>query len=79
MRWGQREGSEHNQSRAMQSFCVPKAEIAATISYDLSLNRYKQVEHEERTDISPNEIVNELRALEKDISSGLNMLEEMLG
>jgi type I restriction enzyme M protein len=35
-----------NALRTAQSFCVPKADIAAQ-GYDLSLNRYKEVVHEE--------------------------------
>ena len=58
---------------------MPKAEIAATGTYDLSLNRYKQVEHAEVTHESPATIIAELRALEADISAGLRNLEEMLG
>src|SRR5262249_3572386 len=44
-RWAQRAGAERERSRASQSFCVPKADIAAQ-GYDLSLNRYKEVAHE---------------------------------
>jgi type I restriction enzyme M protein len=58
---------------------VPKAEIAATGGYDLSLNRYKDVEHEEQNHAAPADVIRELRGLEKEISSGLTKLEEMLG
>jgi type I restriction enzyme M protein len=57
---------------------VPKAEIGGTSSYDLSLNRYKEVEHEERTHSAPAAIIGELRRLENEISDGLTRLEEML-
>ncbi|MEA5517221.1 hypothetical protein [Nodularia sp. UHCC 0506] len=33
-------------SRTVQSFCVPKVDIAFQ-GYDLNLNRYKEVVHEE--------------------------------
>jgi type I restriction enzyme M protein len=79
MRWQERETSERERPRTAQSFCVPKDEIAATGSYDLSLNRYKEVEHEEVEYASPAEIIGELRKIEGDISDGLNKLEEMLG
>jgi type I restriction enzyme M protein len=79
LRWTQRDESERNRPRTAQSFCVPKAEIAATGSYDLSLNRYKEVEHEERVLTSPKEIISELRMLEAEASCGLTALEEMLG
>jgi type I restriction enzyme M protein len=78
MRWKERDGSERNQLRTAQSFCVPKAEIAAA-GYDLSLNRYKQVEHEERIHSSPADILRELRVLEETIANSLTNLEEMLG
>ena len=45
-RWQQRDGAERERPRTAQSFCVPKADIAAK-GYDLSLNRYKEVVHEE--------------------------------
>jgi type I restriction enzyme M protein len=77
-RWEERNGTERDQPRTAQSFCVPKAEIAAG-SYDLSLNRYKKVEHEEQNHSTPADIIRELRALEEEISSGLTTLEEMVG
>ncbi len=77
--WQNREGTERDKPRTAQSFCVPKAEIAATGTYDLSLNRYKQVEHAEVTHESPAAIIAELRQLEAEISAGLGKLEEMLG
>jgi type I restriction-modification system DNA methylase subunit len=43
-------------SRTEQSFCVPKAEIAAN-GYDLSLNRYKEVIHEEVEHLPPLEVL----------------------
>src|SRR5262249_18406262 len=45
-RWGERAGTERSRPHTAQSFCVPKAGIAAA-GYDLSFNRYKEVEHEE--------------------------------
>lgn len=62
-----------------QSFCVPKAEIAATGSYDLSLNRYKEVEHEQVEHDAPADIIRELREIEGEIAQGLTRLEDMLG
>ena len=44
-RWSQRDDGERERPRTAQSFCVPKADIAAA-GYDLSLNRYKEVVHE---------------------------------
>ena len=78
MRWEEREGNERDNPRTAQSFCVPKADIAATGSYDLSLNRYKEVEHEEQQHDAPADIIRELRELEEQISKGLKELEAML-
>ena len=78
-RWFARDGAERDNPRTAQSFCVPKAEIAATGTYDLSLNRYKQVEHEEVEHESPSAIIADLRKLEGEISEGLTNLEAMLG
>lgn len=79
IRWGKRDGEERENPRTAQSFTVPKDEIAATGTYDLSLNRYKQVEHEEVTHDKPADIIKELRKLEQEISDGLTKLEAMLG
>jgi type I restriction enzyme M protein len=43
-RWTQRDTVERKNPRTAQSFCVPKADIAAN-GYDLSINRYKEVAH----------------------------------
>ena len=79
MRWGERDDHERQNSRTAQSFCVPRADIAATGGYDLSLNRYKEVEHEAVEHPAPREIIAELRQIEREISDGLTRLEEMLG
>lgn len=78
-RWFERDGTERENPRTAQSFCVSKADIAATGTYDLSLNRYKQVEHTVVTHDKPADIIAELRTLEKEISEGLTKLEAMLG
>ncbi len=76
-RWAERAGAERIRARTEQSFCVPKAEIAAA-DYDLSLNRYKEVVHEAAEHRAPKEIIAELKALEREISEGLDELEAML-
>lgn len=58
-------------------FCVPKADIAAQ-GYDLSLNRYKEVVHEEVEHHPPKEILADLGRLEAEIHEGLKELEGML-
>lgn len=77
-RWQNREGSEKTRLRTDQSFCVPKADIAAN-GYDLSLNRYKEVVHDEVEHRPPLEIIAELEELESEIQQGLSELKAMLG
>ena len=77
-RWAQRDGAERERPRTEQSFCVPKADIAAQ-GYDLSLNRYKEVVHEEVEHRPPQEILAELAKLEDEIQQGMKELEGMLG
>jgi type I restriction enzyme M protein len=76
-RWRQRKDSERERERTAQSFCVPKAEIAAE-GYDLSLNRYKELVHEEVEHRPPLEILAELRTIEQEILQGIEELEGML-
>ena len=77
-RWGKRNGSECERPRTEQSFCVPKADIAAQ-GYDLSLNRYKEVVHEVIEHRAPKEILADLAKLEEEIQRGMKELEGMLG
>ncbi|SIT74155.1 class I SAM-dependent DNA methyltransferase [Microbacterium sp. RU33B] len=68
---------ERSRPRTAQSFLVPKQEIVDN-GYDLSLNRYKELEVEEVEHRSPVEILDELDALEVEIQAGLAKLREML-
>ena len=77
-RWAERNGAERERPRTAQSFCVPKADIAAQ-GYDLSLNRYKEVVHEAVEHRPPKEILAELAKLEEEIQRGMKELEGMLG
>jgi len=77
-RWRERAGDERKRPRTAQSFCVPKADIVAQ-DYDLSLNRYKEVVHDEVEYDSPKEILRQLMALEAEIQKGMKELEGMLG
>jgi type I restriction enzyme M protein len=69
--------SEQTRPRTAQSFCVPKAHIA-TNGYDLSLNRYKEVVHEQVQHRAPAEILAELARLDAEIAAGTKALAEML-
>ena len=75
-RWEDRE-VESDRSRTEQSFLVPKADIVGQ-GYDLSLNRYKEVVHDEVEHIPPKQILAELAQLEDEIQLGLKALEGML-
>jgi type I restriction enzyme M protein len=77
-RWRERDGKERKRPRTAQSFCVPKADLVAQ-SYDLSLNRYKEVLHEEVGHRPPQEILADLAKLEAEIQQGMKELERMLG
>ena len=77
-RWGHR-AAERERPRTAQSFTVPREEIAATGGWDLSLNRYKEVAHEEVPHDPPAAIIKDLRKIECEIANGLDRLEEMLG
>jgi len=72
------EGSVAERPRTAQSFCVPKAEIVGN-GYDLSLNRYKEVVHEEVDHVPPEKILATLDELETRIQQGMKELREMLG
>jgi type I restriction enzyme M protein len=77
-RWLRRDGSERQNPRTSQSFCVPKVDIAAQ-GYDLSINRYKEVVHEEIAHRQPLEILAALRKMEGEIQESMTELESMLG
>jgi type I restriction enzyme M protein len=76
-RWQKRK-AEANRKRTDQSFLVPKDEIAGN-DYDLSINRYKEVEYEAVEHDSPQEILERLEKLEEEIAEGRKELEGMLG
>ncbi len=75
-RWRLR-ADEGVRERTDQSFLVPKADIVAQ-GYDLSLNRYKEVVHEEVDYRDPLDIIADLEALEAEIAQGLRDLKAML-
>ncbi len=77
-RWKRRNGTEQERARTEQSFCVPKTDIVAQ-GYDLSLNRYKEITHEEAEHRTPAEILDELERIETEIQQGMSELKGMLG
>jgi type I restriction enzyme M protein len=76
-RWPERAGSELKRTRSDQSFSVPREDIAAQ-GYDLSLNRYKEIVHEDVEHRRPQDILDELDKVELDITSGLAQLRALL-
>ncbi|MCU7960509.1 MAG: type I restriction-modification system subunit M [gamma proteobacterium symbiont of Bathyaustriella thionipta] len=60
-----------------RAFTVDKQEIADN-KYDLSINRYKEIEYEEVVYDPPLQILDQLQALEADIQTDLKELRAML-
>lgn len=68
---------EKGRKRTEQSFLVPKQEIVDN-DYDLSINKYKEVEYEKIEYPPTTEILQNISDLQKEISVGLAELEKML-
>lgn len=73
-RWKRRDTDERERPRTAQSFCISKADIVKQ-SYDLSINRYKEVVHEETVHRPPHELLIALKELETEIATELATLE----
>ena len=69
---------ENERKRTEQSFFVTKKEIADN-GYDLSINKYKEIEYVAVEYPSTKEIMAELRELEIKISEEMDTLERLLG
>lgn len=76
-RWSTRATTERKRARTEQSFCVSRKDIE-TQDYDLSLNRYQEVAHEQEECRPPREILGELVKLEGEIQDGLGELRRVL-
>lgn len=70
-------GAEEGRARTEKSFFVPKEEIAQN-GYDLSINKYKQIEYKPVEYPPTSEIMADLHELEMQITAGLAELEGML-
>lgn len=75
-RWQARD-AEKDRARTDQSFFVPKAEIVAQ-GYDLSLNRYKEIVHEEVEHRAPLDIIADIEKLNTEIAADLTELKAIL-
>jgi type I restriction enzyme M protein len=74
-RWQNRD-PEKDCNRTSKAFFVPKDEIKDN-NYDLSINRYKEIEYEEVEYEPPKEILQKLQKLENEIQQDLDALEKM--
>ena len=70
--------NEVNRKRTEKSFFVPVEEIRDN-GYDLSINKYKEIEYEEVKYDSPQEIMLRIREIEMDITAGIEELAGMIG
>ena len=77
-RWSRRDGSEADRPAPTRASVVPKADIVAQ-NYDLSLNRYKEIIHEEVEHRSLSKSSPTWNLLEAEIQSGLSTSEGGLG
>lgn len=68
---------EVDRKRTEQSFFVPVEEIRGN-GYDLSINKYKEIEYEEVHYDAPSVILDRVKSLEEEITQGLEELERML-
>ncbi|MBE1303374.1 SAM-dependent DNA methyltransferase [Clostridium botulinum] len=68
---------EENRKRTEQSFFVPAEEIREN-NYDLSINKYKEIEYEEVVYDEPKVILERVKKLEKEIINGIDELEKMI-
>lgn len=70
--------AENDRKRTDQSFFVEKQEIVDN-AYDLSINKYKEIEYIPVEYPSTSEIMANLRTLEKEVQESMAELEKMLG
>ena len=68
---------EADRKRTEQSFFVDVEEIREN-GYDLSINKYKEIEYEEVVYDEPKVILDRVRKLEEEIQAGIDELERMI-
>lgn len=69
--------NEKDRKRTEKSFFVPKEEIVKN-DYDLSINRYKEIEYDEVEYEAPKVIIQRIKELEQQILDSLNDIERMV-
>ena len=67
-KWNGGAGKKHFKDRTANAFFVPRTEIEEN-SFDLSINRFKEIVHEEEEYDSPKIILGRLKELEAEIAS----------
>jgi type I restriction enzyme M protein len=75
-RWNNR-NEEVNRKRTDQSFFVPLSEIQAN-GYDLSINRYKEIEHKEKLYDKPEVIIDRIIGLDEERTALMANLNTLL-
>lgn len=76
-KWNGGAGRKHFKDRTANAFFVPKSEIEEN-AFDLSINRYKEIVHEEEQYDTPKVILGRLKKLEAEIATDLEELEALL-
>lgn len=76
-RWAERADTEIERARTEQSFCVSKEDIVAQ-GYDLSINRYREIVHNEVEHRPLQEVIAEIENLEGEITAGLAELKALM-
>lgn len=66
---------EVERKRTEQSFFVPFEEIKEN-DWDLSINKYKEIEYEEKEYRNPKEIINEIKEINKEINDFILEMEQ---
>ena len=69
--------NEDGRTRTEKSFLVSKDKIVKN-DYDLSINRYKEIEYDEIEYEAPKVIIQRIKRLEQQILDGLNDIERMV-
>ncbi|GAA4800389.1 putative type I restriction enzymeP M protein [Corynebacterium canis] len=77
-RFHNRNSSERDRTRTDQSFTVSIEDIRAT-GYELSMNRYKEIVFEDGETRDPHEILDEIAALDEEISETLAKVRGLIG
>ena len=70
-------GQEEGRKRTEKSFFVPVEEIREN-GYDLSINKYKEIEYEQVEYPSTKEIFKKLNTLSEELQKGYAELEKMI-